>query len=209
MIDFGLARPAVFGVPAPGAPTVLANTEPGTVLGTIGYMSPEQVRGEEIDARSDIFSLGCVLYEMLTGQQAFLRRTSAETLAAILRDQPSELSGASAAMPSNIEPVVRRCLEKDRNQRFQSASDLAFALRALPTATTSQRAAVPIRWNWRWIAAVAGCPAGVCRCGPEHPGGDHLVVRSRARSHRLPFCRSSTVPATRRRNSWRTASRSN
>ena len=155
VIDFGLARPAVLGVPAPGAPTVLANTEPGTVLGTIGYMSPEQVRGEEIDARSDIFSLGCVLYEMLTGQQAFLRRTSAETLAAILRDQPSELSGASAAMPSNIEPVVRRCLEKDRNQRFQSASDLAFALRALPTATTSQRAAVPIRWNWRWIAAVA------------------------------------------------------
>jgi serine/threonine-protein kinase len=156
VIDFGLARPEAPGVAAPGDPTTrLANTQPGTVLGTIGYMSPEQVRGEEIDARSDVFSLGCVLYEMLTGQQAFRGGTSAETLAAILRDQPTELTGASTAIPSNIEPVVRRCLETDRNHRFQSASDLAFALRALSTGSTNIPAAVPVRWNWRRIAAVA------------------------------------------------------
>jgi len=167
VIDFGLARPeSAVAFTSGGAPTHLANTEPGTVLGTVGYMSPEQVRGEELDARSDIFSLGCVLYEMLTGHRAFQGGTSAETLAAILRDQPRELSGSTGGVPPNIEPVVRRCLEKDRNQRFQSAGDLAFALRALP-GTSSVAVPVPVRRNWRVTAAVAACLLGALLAIPS------------------------------------------
>jgi eukaryotic-like serine/threonine-protein kinase len=155
VIDFGLARPET--ALTPGDPTRPANTEPGTVLGTVGYMSPEQVRGEDVDVRSDIFSLGCVLYEMLTGDRAFAGGTAAETLAAILRDQPSRLT--AGAIPSNLEPVVRRCLEKDRSRRFQSASDLAFALRGLLSGTATIPAA-PVRWNWRLLAAAGTCLLG-------------------------------------------------
>ena len=96
------------------------------VVGTAGYMSPEQVRGEAVDARSDIFSFGAVLYEMLTGRPAFTRGTAAETMAAILKEDPPE------PLPPNVPPalerIVSRCLEKTREARFQSARDLAFAL---------------------------------------------------------------------------------
>ena len=132
ILDFGLATSArVIADGRGGETTVTVQTEPGTVLGTVGYMSPEQVRGESADPRSDIFALGCMLYEMLAGRRAFSGDTAAETLAAILRDQPAELSAATVPIPPNVETVVRRCLEKDREQRFQSARDLAFALRAL------------------------------------------------------------------------------
>jgi serine/threonine-protein kinase len=132
ILDFGLATSArVFADGRGGDSTVTVHTEPGTVLGTVGYMSPEQVRGEIADPRSDIFALGCILYEMLAWRRAFSGDTAAETLAAILRDQPAELSAAAVPVPPNVEAVVRRCLEKDREQRFQSARDLAFALRGL------------------------------------------------------------------------------
>ncbi len=126
ILDFGLARwqPREPAGDATDAPT---QTQAGTVMGTIGYMSPEQVRGEKADAPSDIFSLGCVLHEMLTGRRAFQRPSPADTLAAILKEDPPELAGVSP----ELARLVSHCLEKNPNERFQSARDLTFALRSL------------------------------------------------------------------------------
>ncbi len=130
ILDFGLAR--VRPKPSPqadaSAPT---ETLAGTVMGTIGYMSPEQVRGEPADAPSDIFSLGCVLYEMVSGRRAFSRPNPSDTLAAILRDDPPPASGSGHEVPAELDRVLAQCLKKDTGQRFQSARDLAFALRAV------------------------------------------------------------------------------
>ena len=112
-------------------------TEPGTVLGTVGYMAPEQVRGEPADARSDLFSFGAVLHEMLTGQRAFARETAAESMTAILRESPAPVSSVRP-IPMALERVVSRCLEKQPAARFQSASDLAFALQTLGSQTGSE-----------------------------------------------------------------------
>jgi len=132
ILDFGLATAAVPDEDDETVgPTALTLTKPGTVLGTVGYMSPEQVRGEPADHRSDIFSLGCIASEMLTGKRAFAGNTPNESLAAILRDEPEGLDGSGSQVAPNVAVVVRRCLEKDRDRRFQSARDLAFALRAL------------------------------------------------------------------------------
>ena len=106
-------------------------TEPGMVMGTVGYMSPEQVRGQAVDGRTDIFAFGAILYEMLAGRRAFERPTSAETMAAILNEEPPAISELAPNTPPALVRVVKRCLEKDPEQRFQSASDLAFALEAL------------------------------------------------------------------------------
>ena len=112
-------------------PTVSRVSEPGLVLGTVGYMSPEQVRGLPADARSDLFSLGAVLYEMLTGQRAFRRETAAETLTAILREDPPESSSSSTRLTPAVGAVLRQCLEKDPARRFSSAASLAARLREL------------------------------------------------------------------------------
>src|SRR5205807_104102 len=96
-------------------------TDAGTVMGTAGYMSPEQVRGEAIDARSDLFSLGAVLYEMLTGERAFRGDTAAETMTAILREDPAEMSGARTNLAPALDRIVRHCLEKRTTERFQTA----------------------------------------------------------------------------------------
>ena len=101
------------------------------VVGTIGYMSPEQVAGQPADARSDIFSLGCILYEMLTGERAFRGSSAGQTLAAILRDHPKDVSEYRKNVPAGMISVVRRCLEKNPEQRFQSARDLSFALKEI------------------------------------------------------------------------------
>src|SRR6266478_4868211 len=112
--------------------TIASGTKnPGTVMGTVGYMSPEQVRGHEADHRSDIFSFGSILYEMLAGQRAFRRDTMAETMTAILKEEPPELSETNAKISLPLEKIVRRCLEKKPERRFHSASDLAFAIEAL------------------------------------------------------------------------------
>src|SRR5207253_4016460 len=108
-----------------------AATEPGMVLGTVGYMSPEQVRGEIVDHRSDLFSFGTILYEILSGQRAFKRNSGIETLSAILKEEPPDVSQFNPAVPPPLERLVRRCLEKEREQRFQSARDLAFNLETL------------------------------------------------------------------------------
>jgi TolB-like protein/Tfp pilus assembly protein PilF len=130
ILDFGLAKlthPESGVEPPTEAPTFTAATEPGVVMGTVGYMSPEQLKGAPADARSDLFSFGAVLYEMLSGRRAFSRPSGAETMSAILRDEPAPLSPESVASP--LERVVRRCLEKSPEGRFQSARDLVFALR--------------------------------------------------------------------------------
>jgi eukaryotic-like serine/threonine-protein kinase len=141
ILDFGLARQIDPGAPLANETsdgrTLLGKTEPGMVMGTVGYMSPEQVAGRRADHRADIFSLGCVLYEMASGQRAFLRDTPAETMTAILRDDPPEMSRERGARPAAFDGVVRHCLEKRPEERFQSARDLAFALRSLLGSSTS------------------------------------------------------------------------
>jgi Tol biopolymer transport system component len=144
ILDFGLAKQFVEadgGAPADDSPTDL-HTDPGTVMGTVGYMAPEQVRGQPADPRADIFALGCILYEMATGQRAFQRDTVAETMTAILREDPPETSDGLHPVPPALDEVIRHCLEKRPEERFQSARDLSFALRALTgTQPTSGRAA--------------------------------------------------------------------
>jgi Tol biopolymer transport system component len=141
ILDFGLARQNWPGFDpqagaAEGNPTLSRLTEPGTVMGTVGYMSPEQVRGREADARSDIFSLGAVLYELLSGRRAFQRDTAAETLTAILKEDPPELSRTRPALPAGLERIVTHCLEKRPEERFQSARDLAFDLQSFADAAS-------------------------------------------------------------------------
>jgi serine/threonine protein kinase/tetratricopeptide (TPR) repeat protein len=132
VLDFGLARALPFASPDDDtAPTAMHLTQPGTVLGTVGYMSPEQARGAAADGRSDVFSLGCVLYEMVAGRAPFERETAAETIAAILKEEPPYLTGSGELVPAELERVLLHCLEKSPEQRFQTARDLAFALDAL------------------------------------------------------------------------------
>ncbi len=137
ILDFGLAklRQQESQDPTTGGnlPTLTLDTHPGMVLGTAGYMSPEQVRSQPTDHRSDLFSMGTVLYEMLAGTRAFHEQSAAETMAAIARDDPPRLSQLATAVPAALERVVNRCLEKRPEDRFQSARDLAFALRSILT----------------------------------------------------------------------------
>jgi len=131
ILDFGLAK---LTEPEPGTAvevTRTTSTSPGTVMGTIGYMSPEQVRGEPLDARADIFAFGAVLYEMLSGRHAFEGATAADVMSAVMRQDPAELSSSGGTVTPVLERIVRRCLEKKPEQRFRSVHDLAFALEAV------------------------------------------------------------------------------
>ena len=129
ILDFGLAKlTQAHGSSVYSVLTVGDETEPGVVMGTAGYMSPEQVRGKAVDHRSDIFAFGAILYEMLAGQRAFQKPTSAETMTAILNEEPAPISQLTPQTPPALQRMVQRCLEKNPDQRFQSASDLAFAL---------------------------------------------------------------------------------
>jgi len=140
ILDFGLAKRV--DLVAPGAetsaPTASGRTRPGTVMGTLGYMSPEQVRGLPVDLRSDIFSFGAILYELLSGKRAFHRATAADTMAAIMMQEPRELAGSAGSIPPALWQIVRHCLEKRPDQRFQSAHDLAFALKSLSPSGASE-----------------------------------------------------------------------
>ena len=144
ILDFGLAKLAEGSGAGQGSnlPTAARGTEPGVVLGTMGYMAPEQVRGKAADARSDLFAFGAVLYEMLAGKKAFGGDSSADVITAILREEPADLALTNQAVPPGLERIVRRCLEKSPEQRFQSAGDLAFALESL-TSDTAARAVAP------------------------------------------------------------------
>jgi Tol biopolymer transport system component len=163
ILDFGLAKlvdQETTGVVSSVLPTSPPGTSPGLVLGTTGYMSPEQVRGAPVDRRTDIFALGVVLYEMLTGRRAFARDTVPETMTAILRDDVPDIRSRTSQVSVPLEQVLRRCLDKDPSRRFQSTHDLAFALATVGGATTSSAtaaiSAAPSGWSRRVvIAAIA------------------------------------------------------
>ena len=150
ILDFGLARMTASGSAAAAGETQTVHTDPGVVMGTVGYMSPEQVRGQVVDHRSDIFSFGLILYELLAGQRAFAGETSVDTMQAILRQEAPELP---ETVPPAIRQIVAHCVEKEPANRFQSARDLGFALSALSQtgshAVPAVRAPVAPRWVWR------------------------------------------------------------
>jgi serine/threonine protein kinase len=165
ILDFGLAKlthQEATGQ-ATNLPTASVGTEPGVVLGTLGYMSPEQVRGRPADARSDIFSFGAILYEMLSGKRAFHGDSAADTMSAILREDPPELSVTGGGISPALERIVRHCIEKSPERRLHSAHDLSFELESL-TQTTGQAAALPASraprvLRWAVPAAVAAAIA--------------------------------------------------
>jgi serine/threonine protein kinase/Flp pilus assembly protein TadD len=133
VLDFGLARlEKVSPAPGPLSATVTFETQQGALLGTVSYMSPEQVRGLHADARSDVFALGCVLFEMVAGQRPFPGQTTADVMVAILHEPPPRLSESGRSRPAALDRVIARCLEKDPARRFPSAAELAAALRAVP-----------------------------------------------------------------------------
>ncbi|HEX5234347.1 MAG TPA: protein kinase [Silvibacterium sp.] len=182
ILDFGLAKSipvAHHGHASPLDPTIAAPgpaTDAGTVMGTAGYMSPEQVRGLPVDSRTDIFSFGAVLYEMLTGVRAFKRDTAAETMTAVLNDDPPETLATGRHLPPTLDRIVRHCLEKSPDQRFQSARDVAFDLESASDLTSSgaQPAAQPSAHHLSWTYAAAAALlliAGLAawRLYPSHP----------------------------------------
>jgi serine/threonine protein kinase/tetratricopeptide (TPR) repeat protein len=143
ILDFGLAKRLDAGPDATSAPTGSGHTEPGTVMGTMGYMSPEQLRGLPVDHRSDIFSFGAILYELLSGRKAFKRDTASDTIAAILKEDPPELTQSGRSISPALDHIVRHCLEKDRENRFQTAKDVAFALSEASSPTAAVTGGVP------------------------------------------------------------------
>ena len=192
ILDFGLARTAEGrGSGSGAAETVAALTDPGLVMGTVGYMAPEQVRARAVDGRADLFAFGAVLYEMLTGTRAFQRDTPADTMTAILKEDPPELATVRADLPPALDRIVRHCLEKNPAERFQSARDVAFALDALsgsaPTTTagavsggsaTSARRRIGMREAIAWaIAAIAVAAVGARFWRPPAPDAPAAVSR--------------------------------
>lgn len=182
ILDFGVAR-AIEDVPR--ATGTLPLTQSGAVMGTAGYMSPEQVRGRPADARSDLFSLGAVLYEMLTGSMAFPGETPVERGYAILNADPPGFEEAGVSVPPALDRVVRRCLEKEPEQRFQHARDLAFALEAITDGSGSGRtAALPARprarrvWQAVGLAVAALVVLGIGERMGRHSTETTVVVRA-------------------------------
>jgi eukaryotic-like serine/threonine-protein kinase len=185
ILDFGIAKlthPETAAVSGTTLPTVTSShgsgTDPSIVIGTLGYMSPEQVRGLPVDHRSDLFSFGAVLYEMLTGHRAFRGATPADTATAILREEPPEMPVGRDPISPGLERIVRHSLEKEPEARFQSASDVAFALELLAAAPRGANGPTPDRGRLRrwllplvagvallatgiWIGHRAGAPAPV------------------------------------------------
>ncbi len=196
ILDFGLAKrvEAISPEEQTSAPTASGHTEPGTVMGTVGYMSPEQVRGRPADHRSDIFSFGAVLYEMLTGRRAFRGDTAVETMNAILKEEPPGLAGSASGVSPALERVVRHCLEKGPEERFQSARDIAFALGEASSGSAAAPAALqaPTRraralvWAAGLAAALAALAAAVLWLRPGAGAIDSLAV--------LPFVNAGGDP---------------
>src|SRR3954453_11926120 len=143
ILDFGLPKfPHPETSLTDDAPTMQVATEAGTVMGTAGYMSPEQVRGKPTDGRSDIFAFGAILYEMLSGKRAFHGDSAADIMSTILKEDPPELSETNRNISPALERIVRHCLEKNPAERFQSARDVAFNLEALSDVSSSSRGGV-------------------------------------------------------------------
>ncbi len=189
ILDFGLAKVSAPGAGARDLAVATATaTQPGVLMGTVGYMAPEQVSGEPADARSDLFALGCILYELLTGRRAFQRDTAVETLAAILKDEAPRIGDGVAEVPPPVEHIVRRCLEKSPEQRFHSAYDLAFHLEealAGGAATGRHRVARPAN-RGRFLAALMAAAAiallGFWWARRSPPGAELPAARPRSDS---------------------------
>ena len=168
ILDFGLARPVAGAETSAETPTSLGTpTTPGLVLGTVGYMAPEQARALPIDHRADIFAFGAVLFEMLTGRRAFHGESAVETMNAILKTDPLEATPDRAPLPAPLERLVRHCLEKHPDERFQSAKDLAFQIQSLQgqtgsgaAAAVSSDSAAGVKKRFRWRALAAGVLGG-------------------------------------------------
>jgi len=179
ILDFGLAK--LTGDPSDAsAIQTVVQTEPGAILGTVGYMSPEQVRGLAADHRADLFALGVVLYELVSGQRAFRRDTAAETMAAILNEHPPDLRATERPIPAALARIIERCLEKSPTARFQTASDLAFALDGLadqsgPASAVGVAAGPRLVWRGPELSACLRTAAtsrfsGLVRMGPRGSG---------------------------------------
>src|SRR5215471_2893323 len=175
-------------------------TNPGVVMGTIGYMSPEQVRGQAIDHRSDIFSFGVILYEMITGRRAFQEESLAETMSAIVKEEPPDMAESNPNISPSLERIVRRCLEKKPDRRFQSASDLGFALESLSTPTSSSGSSLNVVSTevtttasphvWKMLAVAAVIAAVVIGLG-AFIVGKHVGTSPPPTYQRLSFSRGT------------------
>ncbi len=197
ILDFGLAkftRPEMED--SDEAPTVQVATEAGMVMGTAGYMSPEQVRGKPADARSDIFSFGAILYEMLSGKRAFHGDSSADTMSAILKEDPPDLSETNHNISPALERIVRHCLEKNPGERFQSARDVAFNLEALTDVSTSTRSGLKAlpeeKTRSRWIVPIVGAVLLLASWVGVYFFARHGVTVSKPVFHEITF-RNGTI----------------
>ena len=191
ILDFGLAKLAPQAM-TPDAATLASQTEPGVVMGTVGYMSPEQVRGQTADARSDLFSLGTILYEMLSGTRAFSGETSVEIMNAILKADPPEHAESGLRIPPALERIVTHCLEKNPGERFQSARDVAFALGSLSGSGSSATGGVGVRVRGKWglrlrIAGEVVLLGGIIALS-------YLSMRQRSENPRLKIVASILPP---------------
>ena len=171
VLDFGLAKLTDSGESSSESAETVAmegQTREGTVVGTAAYMSPEQAEGKPVDGRSDIFSFGAVLYEMLTGRRAFTGATRMATISSVLRDEPKPVSEIRGAVPKELERIIARCLRKDPDRRFQHMEDLRVALEEVKEESESGAAAAPVKapgagGERMWPAAVVLIVAGAAR----------------------------------------------
>ena len=208
ILDFGLAKLMESATRASGWSDLTTEgpvtTRPGTLLGTVGYMSPEQVRGETTDERTDIFAFGAVFYEMLSGRRAFARVTAVETLNAILNEDPPELSTDLRPISPALDRIVRRCLEKSANQRFQSASDVAFAIEAMSDPSTRSGATVSVPFSRRSrrtrttlaiaAALAVGLAIGAIATRQLAPSTNQVVAFQPRTFDRLPVTNARFMP---------------
>jgi eukaryotic-like serine/threonine-protein kinase len=200
ILDFGLAKliHPEEGASSGDALTMQVATDPGVVMGTAGYMSPEQVRGKTTDHRSDIFSLGSILYEMLSGKRAFHGDSPADTMSAILKDEPPELSETARNVPPALQRVVNHCLEKSPGQRFQSASDVAFNLESLTEISSPSKAGlrtVDTRPRSRWLLPALAALIFVASLAGVYFFAKRSASYAAPSFHRLTFRRGTIIAA--------------
>lgn len=205
VLDFGLAKSQADEARSGDGETGVA-TDPGTVLGTVAYMSPEQVRGEAVDARTDIFAFGAVLYEMLSGRQAFHKETAAETMTSILKEDAPELTQIRTDLPLALDAVVRHCLERNPAERFQSARDLAFSLQAVghstssasvasgPTVTSARSRRERFAWLIAAVSVALAAVIGLTSRGSQAAAASPIVRFQVAAADKTSFATSIGAP---------------